>query len=344
VKFNLLTFGDHLEDPVTKTRVSVADRHQGIMDTGVAAETAGFDGVNLGEHHAGEFVTVSPPVTLAAVAARTSTLRLGTAVTLIANNDPVRIAEDYAILDLVSHGRTELVVGRGNLFPATYRLFGQDLEDSRTLFEQHIELVLKLWTEKNVSWSGLGRAPLEDVTLQPFPAQKPHPPMWIGGGGSAETAELAARLGLPIMLPSSFSDPNKFVPVVQEYQERFARYHGSADSARVGAPWHVHIERNSQDAKRNWRPRYMAYHDWFGTQVGKHNPTYTPAPLDYDWATTNGPAIAASPAEAVDRLKIACELLEVDTSLLYLDMGGAPVNETLEQIDLICAELLPQLR
>jgi alkanesulfonate monooxygenase SsuD/methylene tetrahydromethanopterin reductase-like flavin-dependent oxidoreductase (luciferase family) len=344
VKFNLLTFGDHLTDPVTHTCTTVAERHQGIIDTAVAAEAAGFDGVNLGQHHAGEFVSVSPQMTLAAIAARTKTLRLGTAVTLIANNDPFLVAEDFAVLDVISNGRAEMMVGRGNLFPATYHLFGQDLADSRTLFAENIELVLKLWTEEKVSWKGLSRPPLDNVTLQPAPIQKPHPPLWIGGGGSTETAELAARLGLPLALPSAFGDPNSFVSVVREYKELFADYYGSADNARIAAPWHVHIERNGDDAKRNWKQRYLAYNEWFNSKVLEHNPDFKAKPLDYEWATTDGPAIAASPQEAIDRLGAAAELLEADVHLLYLDMGGAPVNETLDQIELIGSEVLPHLR
>lgn len=344
MKLNLLTFGDHITDPVTGQSTTVAERHNGIIESAVAADAAGFNGVNIGEHHGGRFVTSSPPVTLAAIAGRTSRLRLGTAVTLAANIDPFRAAEDYATLDVLSGGRADMMVGRGNLFGATYDMFGQSLDDSRQLFEENIELILKLWTSDNVTWKGLSRPPLHDVTINPKPVQDPHPPLWIGGGGSPETAELAARLALPLALPSAFADPTRFVPVVQTYRERFTVHHGSAaPKPSVAASWHMHVAPKSQDAHDRWESRYQAYHLWFGEQVMEHNPNYSAPRFDYPWMLTEGAALAGSPAEVVDKLRRQAELLDADTHLVYLDMGGAPLPETLAMIDLIGAEVIPQL-
>ncbi|MFE5700365.1 LLM class flavin-dependent oxidoreductase [Rhodococcus koreensis] len=341
MKMHLLTFGDHLQDPVTGHTTTVAERHRGIIESAVAAETAGFDGVNIGEHHAGEFVSVSPPVTLAAIAERTTDLRLGTAVTLLANLDPLRAAEDYAVLDIISGGRAEMVVGRGNLFPHTYELFGQSLDDSRRLFEENVELVLRLWTEESVTWNGSSRPALHDVTLQPKPLQLPHPPLWIGGGGSPETAHLAARLGLPLALPSGFSEPGRFKPVVKAYKEAFT---STTSQPTIGACWHVHVAKTTQQARERWEPRFRAYHNWFGEIVKRQNPAFSTSELDFDWSVTEGSAIAGSPEEVIDRLGRLSEALEVDTNLIYLDSGGAPQAETMDMIELIGHEVLPKLR
>jgi alkanesulfonate monooxygenase SsuD/methylene tetrahydromethanopterin reductase-like flavin-dependent oxidoreductase (luciferase family) len=344
MKLNLLTFGDHLPDPVTGETTTVAERHNGIVESFVAADAAGFFGANLGEHHVGNFVSSNPPVTLAAVAGRTSALRLGTAVTLLANLDPLRVAEDYATLDVLSGGRVDVVVGRGNLFPATYEVFGQQLDDSRQLFEENIELLLRLWTENDVTWKGLGRPPLNSVTLNPKPVQTPHPPLWIGGGGSPETAELAARLGLPLALPSAFADPSRFAPVVEAFVQRWQELQGvHATRPSIAASWHMHVERDSARAKQRWEPRYAAYHQWFGDQVRLHNPDYVAPRFDYEWMLTSGSALAGSPAEVVDKLGRLAERLQADTHLVYLDMGGAPLRETLEMIELIGSDVIPQL-
>lgn len=344
MKLNLLTFGDHLRDPVTGELTTVAERHNGIIDTAVAADAAGFGGVNIGEHHVGNFVSSSPPVTLAAVAARTERIRLGTAVTLLANIDPLRAAEDYSTLDVISGGRVDVVVGRGNLFPATYEVFGQQLADSRQLFEENIELLLRLWTEEKVTWKGLSRPPLHEVTLNPRPVQSPHPPLWIGGGGSPETAELAARLGLPLALPSAFADPYKFVPVVAAFTERWSALQGAdAVKPEVAASWHLHVERDSARAKARWEPRYAAYHQWFGDQVRLHNTDYKAPAFDYEWMLSKGSALAGSPAEVVDKLGMLGQILGADTHLVYLDMGGAPLRETMDMIELIGSDVIPQL-
>jgi alkanesulfonate monooxygenase SsuD/methylene tetrahydromethanopterin reductase-like flavin-dependent oxidoreductase (luciferase family) len=344
MKLSLLTFGDYMEDPVTGELMTPTSRLRTIVEAAVLADEGGWWGVNLGEHHAGRFVLSSPPVVLAAIAERTEHLRLGTGVALAATLDPVRLAEDYATLDVISGGRVEVAVGRGNLFPHTYALFGQDIDDSRALFEENVETVLALWSEQNVSYPSKFRTPLEGITLQPPTVQKPHPPLWIGGGGSPETAELAARLGLPLALPSAFSDPMRFVPVVEQYRERFASYGHADRELAVAACWHVNVTRNSQEARRRWRPRYEKYFHWFADQVKEQNPGYKPHAFDYEWLLGDGPAIGGSPAEAVEKLLRFTEVLQTDTHLLYLGAGGMPTDELLEMIELMNTDVLPELK
>src|ERR1700722_13726379 len=188
MRFNTMTLGDLIKDPITGEQVSSVERHRTVVEVAVASEAAGFDGVNLGEHHGLDYVLSAPPVMLAAIAARTTKLRLGTAVTLMANLDALRAAEDYATLDVVSEGRAEMVVGRGNFFAGTYTLFGQSVDESRERFDEGVELLLQLWTGEEINWKGSFRPPIEDFRLQPPPVQQPHPPLWIGGGSSPETA------------------------------------------------------------------------------------------------------------------------------------------------------------
>src|SRR5262245_60172848 len=170
-----------LTDPATDITATAAERHRAIVEAAVVADQAGFEGVHIGEHHGLEYTTSAPPVVLAAIGERTSRLRLSTAVTLAANLDPVRMAEDYATVDALSGGRCEVVVGRGNFFVSTYTLFGQRLEDSHELFAQNVELLAQLWAGKEVSWAGSRhRAPINEFVLQPAPVGAM--PLWIGGG------------------------------------------------------------------------------------------------------------------------------------------------------------------
>ena len=345
MKLSLMTLGDVVTDPVTGTLQTAAERHRSIVEAAVLSEQAGFHGINIGEHHGLEYITSAPPVILSAIGERTHSLRLSTAVTLAANLDPVRTAEDYATVDVLSGGRCEVVVGRGNFFVSTYTLFGQQIDDSHELFHDAVELLVQLWSGKAVSWPGSKhRAPIEEFVLQP-PAVS-NLPLWIGGGASESTAELAARLGLDLMLPSAFGNPAQFKPIVDAYREKFAAY-GHPRAPQVGACWHLNVAPTSQAARDRWAPRYRAYFELMNTIINRVNPDPPPfikKPFDFEFLTTRGPAIVGSPDEVVDRLGAVAQMLTADTNLIYIDMGGQPAAEFRDMVELIGSSVLPQLR
>jgi len=345
MKLSLMSLGDQVTDPVTGVRETAAQRHRAIVEAAAAADESGFHGVHIGEHHGLEYTTSAPPVVLAAIGERTRTLRLSTAVTLAANLDPVRVAEDYATVDALSDGRCEVVVGRGNFFVSTYTLFGQRIEDSHELFGQNVELLAQLWSGKTVSRPGsVHRAAIEDFLLQPPPVGDL--PIWIGGGASPDSLELAARLGLDLMLPSAFGNPEMFVPIVATYRERFAA-HGHSREPSVGACWHVNVARTSQEARARWEPRYRAYFELMMQILPRVNPDPPPfikKPFDFEFLTTRGPAVVGSPDEVAERLNACAEMLSTDVNLIYLDMGGQPAHEYREMVELIGSEVIPQLR
>lgn len=344
MKLSLMTLGDVVADPVTGHTPTAAERHRAIVESAAVADEAGFEGVHIGEHHGLEYSTSAPPVILAAIGERTSTLRLSTAVTLAANLDPIRVAEDYATVDALSGGRCEVVVGRGNFFVSTYTLFGQLLEDSHELFAQNVELLAQLWSGKQVDWSGSRhRAPITEFVLQPAPVGTM--PIWVGGGASESSTELAARLGLDLMLPSAFGNPQMFKPVVESYREKFASY-GHPRQPRVGACWHVNVAKTSQAARERWEPRYRAYFELMNAVIPRVNPDPPPfigKPFDFGFLTTKGPAVVGSPAEVAERLGAWSDLLTSDTNLIYIDMGGQPAHEYRDMVELIGSDLIPQL-
>jgi alkanesulfonate monooxygenase SsuD/methylene tetrahydromethanopterin reductase-like flavin-dependent oxidoreductase (luciferase family) len=343
MQLSLMTLGDLVTDPVTGVLETPAQRHRSVVEAAAVADKAGFHGIHIGEHHGLEYIFSAPPVILAAIAERTENLRLSTAVTLAANLDPIRAAEDYATVDALSGGRAEMVVGRGNFFTSTYTLFGQDPEDSHELFGQNIELLLRLWSGEEVNWSGPHRAPIEGFTLQPTPAVPPR--LWIGGGASESTTELAARLGLDLMLPSAFGNPAIFAPVVDDYLARYASY-GHAREPQIGACWHVNVDNSSQRARERWEPRYRSYFELMGTIINRVNPdppAFIKKPFNFDWLSTNGPAIVGSPEEVVDRLGTVSETLKTTLNLVYLDMGGQPAGEYRDMVELMGEKVIPKL-
>jgi alkanesulfonate monooxygenase SsuD/methylene tetrahydromethanopterin reductase-like flavin-dependent oxidoreductase (luciferase family) len=343
----LLSLGDLITDPITGWRMTPSERHRSLVEQAAAGEVAGFTRMHLGEHHFCDYVLSSPPVVLAAIAERTSTMRLSNGVALGANLDPVRIAEDYATVDVLSGGRVEPCLGRGTFFPYVYDAFGQCEVDAKERFAESIELLDLLWRNENVTWSGQFRAPLTDVTVHPRPAQTPRPPIWIGAGISPESIDLAARLGCWLMLPTVFGTPAMFKPAVELYRSRWEHYGRAASDARVGCCTHAWVADTTQQARAQWQPRYDAYMDhvvaWQQQsmrQAGKEPMAFSFGDFD---SRTASLAVCGSPAEAIDRMGHIAEALTIDTHLLMFDMGGMPTADVLSTIELVGAEVLPHL-
>ncbi len=338
----LLSLGDHLTDPVTKVKVTQAQRHRSLVEQSVLAEQVGFRSVHLGEHHFCDYILSAPPIVLAAIAERTTSLRLSTGVTLGANLDPVRVAEDYATVDLLSGGRVEPVIGRGTAFPHTFAAFGQDAADARAAFDEHVALLVQIWeTDGPVTWSGRHRAALDGVHVLPRPMQTPRPPMWLGAG-SVESVELAARLGLWLILPTVFGRPEAFVPVVERYLACWEAEGRARSDARIGCVSHGHVAATSQEARATWEPRYTTYMTWVTEFIATGMGITSIPPFDYD-STVRSMALCGSPAEVLDRMGQLRELLHLDTHLVMFDMGGLPEAELHRTITMFGSEVIPSL-
>jgi alkanesulfonate monooxygenase SsuD/methylene tetrahydromethanopterin reductase-like flavin-dependent oxidoreductase (luciferase family) len=199
-----------------------------------------------------------------------------------------------------------------------------------------------------VHWSGKYRAPLDGVTVTPQPVQQPHPPLWIGGGSSFDSVDLAARLGLPLMLPSVLGPPAAFVPLVERYRERFEAGPAGARPV-VGCCSHVHVGEDGTAARERWRPYHMGYVGWVyglinegGANIGNPRPgAFDPAGLDYERLLA-GPSICGSPAEVVDRICSLRELFGLDVHLAMFDHGGLPEGTVFEVLDLFGERVLRQ--
>nr|WP_042179628.1 LLM class flavin-dependent oxidoreductase [Kibdelosporangium sp. MJ126-NF4]CEL13927.1 putative oxidoreductase protein [Kibdelosporangium sp. MJ126-NF4]CTQ88295.1 putative oxidoreductase protein [Kibdelosporangium sp. MJ126-NF4] len=320
----LLILGDHLPDPRTGRTLSEPDRIRAMVDQAVVAEQAGFTGVAIGEHHFTHYIVSAPELLLATIAARTTTLRLSTGVTLLAHRDPVRVAEELATLDVLSDGRAELIVARG-VSTETDVAFGISPSDLRPRFHEYLRLLLRLLQQENVTWNGTFRSPLKNVTTTPRPIQKPHPTLWVGSG-SANSADFAAELGMPLMLPSTLRDPSVYVDVVARYR--------SFTSGRVALPSHVYVAENH--ARERWKPYLKAYAEFASPWRGDGRT------IDVD-RLIDGAAICGAPSEVADRLNAQQKLLGLDAHLVLIDIGGLPPDEVLAAIRLFGEKVIPQL-
>lgn len=225
------SFVSTVTDPATGITGSPTERVAQLLEEIVHADRSGVDTFGIGEHHRRDFLDSAPSMLLAAAAARTERIRLNSAVTVLSASDPVRVFQQFATLDLISGGRAELVVGRGS-FTESFPLFGLALEDYDELFEENLDLLLKLRESETVEWSGRHRPPLTGQGVFPRPVQDPFP-VWVGVGGSPQSFVRAGALGLPLMVAIIGGEPHRFRPLVDLYREA-ARRAGHAQDGPEG--------------------------------------------------------------------------------------------------------------
>ncbi|MEZ5377236.1 MAG: LLM class flavin-dependent oxidoreductase [Acidimicrobiales bacterium] len=334
VEYGLISLADHLADPVTGERVSQRQRLIEIVDQIVLAESLGIPLFGVGEHHFGNYILPSPELVLAMAAGRTTHITLGTSVSLLANVDPVRYAEKLSVLDVLSNGRAEAVFARG-ASERTAEAFGiHSFDELRPRFDESLRLVLRLLSEDEVTWDGEYRTGLDGVRIEPRAVQKPYPTMWVGGGLSNVSADLAADLGLPLMLPSLFRWPSDYVDIANRYRERSQ---ANGFRPRVGFPSYLHVAKTSQEAKARWQPR-LEYYSEFAMEIrGAFG-----RPTDFD-SLLLGPALCGSPAEVAERIGEINRELSLDRHQFLIDVGGLPYPIVAEVLELLATEVLPQV-
>lgn len=327
-RIGLFSLADHLDDPITHARTSEGQRLLELVEQGVIAEQVGFERFGVGEHHFSDYISPNPNLLLSAIAARTTSIRLFTTVTLIALHDPVHLAEDVAVLDGLSRGRVELSVARG-VSALTTAAFGQDPERPYDVMGDKLARLLRALT------TGEGETDAgAQVRLSPAPVQRPHPPIWVGGGLSNTSCDLAAQHGLPLILPSLFRYPEDYLPIVRRYREQLSARSPQA-TPRLGMPSYCWVAETSQQARAQFRPRIEHYIQRFKSV--RHG---FGRALDFE-TLLKGPAICGSPAEVVDRLDQVNQLLGLDVHILLMDLGGAPFGALREAMELMGSSVLP---
>ena len=332
MQFGIFSVADITPDPVTGAVPTERERIRGIVEKARLAEEVGLDVFAVGEHHNPPFATSSPTTTLGFIAARTERLLLSTATTLITTNDPVKIAEDYAMLQHLSGGRVDLVMGRGNTGPV-YPWFGKDIREGIDLAVENYHLLRRLWTEDVVDWEGQFRTPLQRFTSTPRPLDGVPPFVWHGSIRSPQIAEQAAYYG------DGFFHNNIFWPLrhtgqmVELYRRRFEHYgHGTADQAIVGLGGQFFARENSQDAVREFRP----YFD--------NAPVYGHGPSLEDF-TRETPLTVGSPDQVIERyLTMRDHVGDYQRQLFLVDHAGLPHKTVMEQIELLGTRIVPVLR
>jgi putative FMN-dependent luciferase-like monooxygenase len=332
VEFGIFSVGDLNSDPHTHAVRSEHDRIVDITRIAKKAEECGFDVFAIGEHHNPPFVPSSPTTILGYIAGQTSTLTLSTSTTLITTNDPVKIAEDYAMLQHLCGGRMDLMLGRGNT-AEVYPWFGKDIRDGIALAIENYSLLHRLWREEMVDWDGRFRTPLTGFTSVPRPLDGTPPFVWHGSIRSPEIAEQAAFYGDGFFANNLFMPMVHFERLVRFYRERYEHYgHGPADAAIVGAGGQTFVRKDSQAALKEYRPYFdntMIYQSQGSLEDVMANTSLT----------------VGSPQQVIDRyLSMKQYYGRYSRQLFLVDNGGIPIDLVLEQLEILGTEVLPVLR
>jgi len=332
MQFGVFSVGDVTPDPTDGRVPTEHERIKAMVAIALKAEEVGLDVFATGEHHNPPFVPSSPTTMLGLIAARTHRLLLSTATTLITTNDPVKIAEDYAMLQHLADGRVDLMLGRGNTGPV-YPWFGQDIRNGIQLAIENYALLRRLWREDTVDWKGRFRTPLQSFTSTPRPLDGVPPFVWHGSIRSPEIAEQAAYYGDGFFANHIFWPKEHTERMVGLYRERFEHYgHGAADQAIVGLGGQVFMRRNSQDAIAEFRPYFDV------APVYGHGPSL-------EEFTEQTPLTVGSPQQVIDRTLTFREYVgDYQRQLFLVDHAGLPLTTVLEQLDMLGEEVVPVLR
>lgn len=339
MELGLATFGDVARDVESGGTIAPEKRLQNLLEEIELADQVGLDVFGVGEHHRVDYAVSAPAVVLAAGAARTNRIRLTSAVTVLSSDDPVRVFQQFATLDLLSHGRAELIVGRGS-FIESFPLFGFPLEQYDELFSERLELLLALRRSEHVRWSGKHRASIDNLGVYPRPAQDPLP-IWIGVGGTPQSAVRAGSLGVPMMLAIIGGMPERFYPFVEKYRVAARRANHDPSTLAVGINTHGFVAERSEQAGDDFFGPYSAMMNKVGRERGWSEMRRT----DFDaLCSPRGALAVGSPEQVIDKVLFQHEIFGHQRFLAQMSVGSVPHRKVLRSIELFGTKVAPAVR
>jgi probable LLM family oxidoreductase len=333
MELGLATFAD------LGSGVSPQERMRQLLEEAELADQVGLDVFAIGEHHRPDFLVSSPAVVLGAIAARTKQIRLSSAVTVLSSDDPVRVFQDFAEVDLLSCGRAEIMAGRGS-FVESFPLFGYDLDDYDELFAEKLELLLELRKQPHVTWSGRHRAPLSDAGVWPRPVQDPLP-VWVAVGGTPQSVVRAAALGLPLTLAIIGGEPERFAPLVALYRDAWE--HGGRDpaDATIAINTHAFVAETSAQADSAFASSYLAMMNRIGRERG-----WPPAGREQYQAlrSPRGALAVGSPHQVAEKILFEHELFGHQRYVGQMSVGAVAHADVMHSIELFGTMVAPVVR
>ena len=339
MEIGVYTFAETRPDDGAGNASHVARRLRDLIEEIELADQVGLDVFGVGEHHRADYAVSAPAVVLAAAAERTKRIRLTSAVTVLSSDDPVRVFQDFATLDLLSGGRAEIMAGRGS-FIESFPLFGYDLDDYDELFAEKLELLLQLRDGHRVTWSGQHRAPLNDLGVYPRPLQNPLP-VWIAVGGTPQSVVRAGTLGLPLALAIIGGEPARFVPMVQLYRDAARRAGHDPATLPVSINSHGFVADTSREAADIAYPPYVEVMGRIGRERGWPPPTRQRFEAE---RSPHGAMLVGSAEEVAAKILHEHELFGNTRFLVQLTVGPTPHDKVMRAIELLGTKVAPVVR
>lgn len=339
MEIGISTFVETTPDVVTGELISHAQRLREVVEEIVLADKVGLDVFGVGEHHRKDYAASSPTLVLAAAAPQTTRIRLTSAVTVLSSDDPVRVFQDFATLDGLSNGRAEIMAGRGS-FIESFPLFGYDLNDYEELFEEKLDLLLKLRESEKVTWQGKHRPAINNLGVYPRPVQNPLP-VWIGSGGNTESVIRAGVLGLPLVMAIIGGRPTQFAPLVKIYKQAAAQAGHDVSKLTVASHSHGFVGDRNDVAVEKFFPSTQAAMNVIGRERGWGH--YGRA--SYDAARSlEGALYVGDPETVANKIIYLRKNVGITRFMLHCPLGTMPHEDVMRSIELLGTEVAPRVR
>lgn len=339
MELGVYTFAEMQRDAGADRAAVTAERLRDLMEEIKLADEVGLDVFGVGEHHRPDYAVSAPAIILAAAAQVTKKIRLTSAVTVLSSDDPVRVFQDFATIDLLSGGRAEIMAGRGS-FTEPFPLFGYDLQDYDALFSEKLDLLLKLRASERVMWAGDFRAPLDNLAVYPRPLQNPLP-LWIAVGGTPHSVTRAATLGLPMALAIIGGMPARFASIIELYHDTARKAGHNPANLRVSINSHGFIADTTQEATD---VAYPPYFEMMG-RIGRERGWPPPNQRQFDAERSpKGAMLLGSPQEVIDKILYEHEIFRHDRILIQFTVGPTPHDKVMRSIELFGTKVAPVVR
>ena len=339
MEIGICTFADVGTHPITK---EVTDPHQRLLNLIEEIELAdqlGLDVFAIGEHHRPDYAVSAPPVVMAAAAVKTKTIKLSSGVTVLSSDDPVRVFQQFATVDLLSSGRAEIMAGRGS-FIESYPLFGYKLNDYDELFSEKLDMLIKLTEGEKISWKGKHTQTIPNLGVYPRPYQNKLP-IWVAVGGTPESVVRAAEKGLPMMLAIIGGAPARFAPFTKLYRDVYTKADHPQSNLQLGINSHTYIAENSQQARDEFYPPYAEVMTRIGRERGWSGLTRA----DFDAGTTpQAHLLVGSPQQVIDKILYEHSLFGHTRFLAQMSIGALPHPQAMKSIELLGNVVAPAVK
>ena len=339
MELGIYSFVENTPDPLSGEKVPAAQRMSDLLEEIVLAEQLELDVFAIGEHHRPDYLASAPAVVLGAAAVKTKKIRLSSAVTVLSSDDPVRVFQEFAMVDLLSQGRAEIMAGRGS-FIESFPLFGYDLKDYDALFSEKLQLLLELNKNEKISWKGKFRADINNLGVypRPFAGQLP---VWVAVGGTPESIIRAGTLGLPMALAIIGGTPYQFSGHVQLYRDTYKKAGNDISQLKVGINSHLYVADTSQQAAEEFYPTY----EQVMTKIGRERGWPPTNRQQFEASrSSHGALLVGSPQQVIDKILYEYELFHHTRFLAQMSVGTLPHHQMMHSIELFGTKVVPEVR